>query len=386
MVCSAGRVGRSEWGWAMREELKYWVALSKVSGIGPARFAGLMEHFGDAERAWTASKPELQATGLPANPLNALLTLRKTLDLEQLLERISASGYRVLTWDDQDYPDRLREIPAPPPVVYLWGELAPVDRWAVAVVGTRRMSAYGRSVAEDLSRELAAHGITVVSGLARGIDGTAHRASLDAGGRTLAVLGSGLDVMYPPEHRGLAEEIAASGAVLSDYSLGTEPEPGNFPPRNRIISGLSLAVVVVEAGANSGALITANFAAEHGRDVFAVPGNINVPTSEGANRLIRDGAHPLLDAQDVLEALNLELAVRQEVVQQALPEDPTERRLLETLSKEPTHIDELGARVGLSSSEIAASLALLELKGHVRQVGGMKYVLARERGPDYTVD
>lgn len=370
----------------MREELKYWIALSKVSGIGPARFAGLLEHFGDAERAWGATKSELRAAGLPSNPLHALLKLRSSLDPEAELERIASAGHQVLTWSDEGYPDRLREISAPPPVLYLWGELAPVDRWAVAVVGTRRMSSYGRSVAEELARELAGHGITVVSGLARGVDGAAHRASLEGGGRTLAVLGSGLDVVYPPEHRALAEEIAASGAVLSDYPLGTEPEPGNFPPRNRIISGLALAVVVIEAGANSGALITADFAAEQGRDVFAVPGNIYVPTSEGTNRLIRDGAHPLLDPKDVLEALNLELAVRQEVVQQALPEDPTERRLLETLSKEPTHIDELGAKVGLSSSEVAASLALLELKGHVRQVGGMKYVLARERGPDYMVE
>ncbi len=370
----------------MREELKYWIALSKVSGIGPARFAGLLEKFGDAEKAWGASRIELQSAGLPVKPLNALLELRKSLDVDAELEHITQAGYSVLTWADEGYPDRLREIPAPPPLLYAWGELAPADRWAVAVVGTRRMSAYGRSVAEELTRELAAQGITVVSGLARGVDGTAHRAALEAGGRTLAVLGSGLDVLYPPEHRGLAEAIAECGAVLSDYPLGTEPEPGNFPPRNRIISGLSLAVLVIEGGANSGALITANFAAEQGRDVFAVPGNINVPTSEGTNRLIRDGAHPLLGAQDVLEALNLELAVRQEVVQQALPEDPTERKLLESLSKEPTHIDDLGAEVGLSSSEVAASLALLELKGHVRQVGGMKYVLARERGPDYMVE
>lgn len=370
----------------MSDDRKYWVGFSRVAGIGPARLAGLLERFGSAERAWNASRGELQSARLPTKPLNALLQAREQLDLDLELRRVEESGFFVLTWSDEGYPDRLRETASPPPVLYLWGELDPADQWAVGVVGTRAMTSYGRAVAEELGRELGASGITLVSGMARGIDGAAHKAALEAGGRTLAVLGSGLDVIYPPEHRGLAEQIAAQGAVITDYPLGTKPEPGNFPPRNRIISGLSLAVVVVEAGANSGALITANFAAEQGRDVFAVPGNINLPSSEGSNRLIRDGAHPLLNPEDVLEALNLELAVRQEIVQQALPEDPTERRLLETLSKEPTHIDDLGAQIGLPSSELAAALALLELKGQVRQVGGMKYVLARERGPEYRIE
>lgn len=370
----------------MADEHKYWIGFSRAPGIGPARLVSLLDTFGSAAAAWNASRAELQAARLPTRSLNALLELRKELDLDQEWARIQAAGYGVLTWPDEDYPDRLRETSAPPPVLYLSGQLTAADRWSVAIVGTRNMSSYGRSVAQQIGRELGASGITLVSGMARGIDGVAHRAALEAGGRTLAVLGSGLDVIYPPEHRGLAAEIAQSGAVITDYPLGTEPEPGNLPPRNRIISGLSLAVVVVEAGANSGALITANFAAEQGRDVFAVPGNINLASSKGSNRLIRDGAQPLLSPDDVLEALNLELAVRREVVQQKLPEDPTERKLLERLTGDPTHIDDLGAQVGLSSSEVAASLALLELKGHMRQVGGMKYVLARERGPRYSVD
>jgi DNA processing protein len=200
------------------------------------------------------------------------------------------------------------------------------------------------------------------------------------------VLGSGLDQLYPPEHRRLAESIAAQGAVISDYPLGTRPEPKNFPPRNRIISGLSLIVVVVEAGGGSGALITADFAIEQGRDVFAVPGDIHRPASRGANRLIRLGAHPLLDPDDVLEALNLELIARQELAPPQAPEDETERCVLEALSSEPLHIDELQQRCGLPISQITASLSMLELKGRARQVGGMHYILARELRAPYRVE
>jgi DNA processing protein len=209
---------------------------------------------------------------------------------------------------------------------------------------------------------------------------------LEAGGRTLAVLGSGIDNIYPPEHRQLGERIMGSGAVLSDYPLGTRPEPGNFPPRNRIISGLALVVVIVEAGESSGALITAEFAADQGREVFSVPGSIYSPASRGTNRLIQSGARPLLSADEVLEALNLDVLSRQETVSEALPEDETERRLLQALSAEPLHVDELGALCRLPVSQVSASLAMLELKGRVRQVGGMHYVRAREPRAEYRVD
>ena len=208
----------------------------------------------------------------------------------------------MLTWEEDAYPRRLKEIDQPPPVLYLRGDLLPADEWAVAIVGTRRITAYGRQVTEEVATTLARSGVTVVSGLARGVDSVAHKAALDAGGRTIAVLGSGVDVIYPSEHRSLAERMIASGAILSDYPVGTAPDGVNFPPRNRIISGLSLAVIVVEAGQKSGALITAEFAAEQGRDVFAVPGNINAPQSAGCNALIQQGARPLLQARDVLEA------------------------------------------------------------------------------------
>lgn len=369
----------------MGDQRLYWIGFNRVTGIGPARLQALLDAFGDVESAWNASPADLEAVLGPA-AAQALVRARGELDLQAEWTRIEALGVQVLTWADPDYPERLLEIDSPPPVLYLRGRLVPQDRWAVAVVGTRRPTPYGVSVARELATALAASGVTVVSGMARGIDGVAHRAALEAGGRTLAVLGSGLDQVYPPEHRRLAEEIAESGAVLSDYPLGTRPEPKNFPPRNRLISGLSLAVVVVEAGEGSGALITADFAAEQGREVFAVPGSIHSPASRGTNRLIEAGARPMLEPEQVLEALNLDALARQEQVEERLPEDETERRLLLAMSADPVHVDELTVRTGLPVDQVSATLALLELKGRVRQVGGMHYVRVREPGPTYRVD
>jgi DNA processing protein len=248
------------------------------------------------------------------------------------------------------------------------------------------MSHYGEAVAHELAVGLAANGITIVSGLARGIDGVAHRGALESGGRTFAVLGSGMDHLYPPEHRKLAKEISRSGAVLTDYPLGTQPEGRNFPPRNRIISGLAMVVIIVEAGQGSGALITAHFAAEQGREVFAVPGSIHSKNSAGTNRLIRDGASILLSLEDVLEALNLDVIARQETVSRLLPEDDVERMILEKLTQEPIHVDVLKAECELPVAEITASLAMLELKGHAKQVGGMHYVRAFEQRATYHVE
>ena len=244
----------------MGDKRRFWIGFNRVLGIGPARIRKLLDAFGDLELAWNASREELHSAGLGPKTTQALLDTRAQLDLDRELARIDRFGFQILTWEDDAYPTRLLEIHAPPPMLYVWGEVREEDRWAVGVVGTRRATPYGKAIARDIAATLAVNGVTVVSGLARGIDSIAHQAALDAGGRTIAVLGSGLDQLYPPEHRRLAEAIAAQGAVISDYPLGTRPEPKNFPPRNRIISGLSLIVVVVEAGGGSGALITANFA------------------------------------------------------------------------------------------------------------------------------
>jgi DNA processing protein len=222
--------------------------------------------------------------------------------------------------------------------------------------------------------------------LARGIDAEAHLAALDAGGRTIAVLGSGLDRVYPPEHRALAERISSSGAVVSDYALGTEPEGRNFPPRNRLISGLALGVIVVEAGNSSGALITADFAAEQGREVFAVPGGIYRTASKGANRLIQSGAHPLVEASEVLEILNLEQVAVMRAAHAELPSDPDEAMILEQLGSEPVHVDDLCAQVELPAYKVNAALTMLELKGLVQRTGGMHFSRLAERRARYKVD
>jgi DNA processing protein len=323
---------------------------------------------------------------LDRRSLENLLATRAELDLDREVEKIAATGAQVLTWESPTYPRLLREIHAPPPILYVKGALTEEDAWALAVVGTRRASAYGREVTRHLTRTLARSGITIVSGLARGIDAEAHKAALEAGGRTIAVLGCGIDQIYPPEHRKLAREVVASGALVSDYPLGTPPEGGNFPPRNRIISGLGLGVLITEAGKGSGALITADYAAEQGRDVFAVPGSVLMRGSAGTNALIQDGAKVVLRPADILEELNLMMVTEQAEARQVLPANEAEAALLEHLSSEPTHVDELQQQVGLPISQVTSTLALMELKGLVRQVGGMKYIVAREPGVEYMVD
>jgi DNA processing protein len=254
-------------------------------------------------------------------------------------------------------------------------------------VGTRRASAYGREAARHLAAALAASRVTIVSGLARGIDAIAHQAALDAGGRTIAVMGSGVDTIYPPEHTRLAEAIVGAGALVSDFPLGTPPESANFPARNRIISGLALGVLVIEAGLVSGALITANMAGdEQGKPVFAVPGSIFSRSSQGTNKLIQQGAQPVVSAEDILEELNLTMVVQQAEARVSLPVNDTEIRLLNHLSVEPVHVDDLRSLSGMPIAEVSAALAMMELKGLVRQVGGMNYVLAREKGVTYVIE
>ncbi len=361
----------------------YWVGINLVKGIGAARLRLLLDHFGSVEAIWRAPAQALYATGLSPRLVESLLDVRARVSLDAVWDRIQSLGIQVLTWESDAYPRRLREIDQPPPVLYVVGDLQPQDEFAVAIVGTRRITAYGRQVAENIAAFLARNGLTVISGLARGVDSVAHKAALDAGGRTLAVLGNGVDRIYPPEHRKLAELIVQKGALISDYPLGTPPDSLNFPPRNRIISGLAQAVVIVEAGERSGALITASFAADQGRDVFAVPGNINAPQSAGTNKLIQQGAHPLVDPQEILEILNLTQVSEYQAARVVLPADATEAQVLRVVSQEPLHIDEICNQTGMPIETITATLAMMELKGMVRQVGGMHYVSVRETQADY---
>ena len=359
------------------EELGYWVAFTKVTGIGPMRFRRLLDHFGSMQAAWTASSQALGQAGLDAKVVDAVESARATVSPAREVERLDKAGVSVLTWQDAGYPERLRQIYAPPPVVYLRGSLSGADDWAVAVVGTRRASVYGQEVTRRLAGDLAQSGVTVVSGLARGIDTCAHQAALAAGGRTLAVLGSGVDVIYPRENARLAQSIVENGALISEYPLGTQPEATNFPQRNRIISGLSLGTLVVEADTTSGALITADFANEEGREVFAVPGSILTRGSSGTNRLIQQGAKLVTSVQDILEELNLGSVPQQLEMKTLLPENEVEAALLQLLTSEPTHVDDLVRASALPTATVSAALTMMELKGMVRQIGGMSYVRGR---------
>lgn len=370
----------------MREDLKYWIGFNMVPGIGPKRFEALLSYFGNVRGAWHAGADDLEAAGLDKRSLKSLLAERSKLDLEAEVERYMDAGITVLTWDDPEYPPLLKQIYDPPFVLYARSALLASDEWAMAVVGTRRASAYGREATRRLAGGLAANDITIISGLAQGIDSHAHKAALEAGGRTVAVLAHGLDSVYPPQNRSLAAEIVEHGALVTEFPLGTRPEGKNFPARNRIISGLALGTLVVEAGKRSGALITAEFAAEQGRDVFAVPGNIFAAGSKGTNKLIQTGAQAAVEVQDILEALNLTMIGAFQEAREIVPENETESRLLEHLSEDPVHVDELGRAVDMPISEVSSALALMELKGMVRQTSGMNYVIARESRVEYRIE
>jgi DNA processing protein len=350
----------------------YWMALRNVTGIGPVRFERLLAAFGSIRAAWEAGQSDL-ARVLDRRSLESLIAYRRSADPESDYAALRAEGIEVVTLGHESYPDLLREVPGPPPVIFLRGSITLEDRRAVAIVGTRRLSSYGREMARTLARDLAQAGVTIVSGLARGVDGIAHAAALDAGGRTIAVLGNGVRGVYPPEHRELAARIAAQGAVLSDFHPDAPPDGPNFPARNRLISGLALGVVVVEAPMRSGALITVDFAADQGRDVFAVPGSVLSPASAGCNRILRDGARPVRSAEDVLEDLRLGEAPQQLPLDSPAALDEESRRVLSTLTGEALHIDEIGAVAGIPIASLSALLMTLELQGFVRNVGAQYY-------------
>jgi DNA processing protein len=358
----------------------YWVAFNRVLGIGPVNFRLLLNAFqNDLAVAWRADSRELARAGLHQKTIDAFLTQRVKIEPEREVECLEKAQVSILTWRDPTYPALLREIDACPPVLYLKGALSEADQFALAVVGTRNVDNYGQQVTERLATELARGQVSVVSGLALGIDALAHNAALEAGGRTIAVLACGLDIVYPAKNAKLARRIVESGqgALLSEYPLGVQPESGNFPARNRIISGLSQGVLVVEAGEQSGALITADFALKQGREVFAVPGNIFSSRNLGSNRLIRDGARPVLEINDILEALNLFMLPQQMEAQLALPENAEERDLLALLGHEPMYIDEFIISADLPAPTVTATLMMLELKGLVKAVSGTQFVLAR---------
>jgi DNA processing protein len=365
----------------MVNDRKYWLGFSLVPEIGPKRLSHLLNRFGDLALAWTASETRLCEAGLDRQPVENLLRVRRQLNLDAEMAKIEKVGARLLTLADDDYPALLKKIPDAPTVLYVRGQLVPADDHALSIVGTRRATSYGRDAAYHFAKQLAAQDITIISGLAHGVDSAAHRGALDGGGRTLAVLGCGIDRIYPADNQKLADDILRHGAIISEFPVGTPPDGRNFPRRNRIISGLALGVLVVEAPEKSGALITTTTAAEQGREVFAVPGNIFNPMSGGTNRLIQDGAKLVMAVEDILEELNIthQNAQASTITERIVPANDTEKSLLQLLGADPIHVDDLTRLCGLPVSIVNSTLTILELKGLARMVGHMQYCLVHTR-------
>jgi len=369
-----------------KKDIKYWVGFNAVPGIGRVRFNQLENHFESLEDAWRAGTAELRQAGLDRNSVKAITEWRPKISLEKEMKKLEQYGMEVITYHSDAYPARLKEIYDYPPLIYIRGDIVAEDEWCLTVVGARRPTVYGRQVTDELVTELVRNKITIVSGLAKGIDSVAHSAALEAGGRTIAVTGGGVDTIYPAENAGLARRIIKQGALVSEYRPGTKPRPENFPRRNRIMSGISLGVLVIEAGKSSGALITAHLALEQNREVMAVPGSILSPASLGTNQLIKEGARLVRNANDILEELNLTAVAEQLEMKEIIPSSDTEALLMKNLGAEPIHIDEICRTSDMPMAVVSSTLAMMELKGMVKQIGIMNYTLCREAREIYSVE
>ncbi len=362
------------------EDLKYWLALGQFYKFGPVKFKKIKRYFPNMEAAFKASLKDYLRAGIEEKTAEEFMIFKHQIEPDRLLENLEKEKIKVLTIADADYPKLLKQIYDPPFIIYYRGDLGAFNGFTLAVVGARKYTPYGQQVTEKLIRELALNHLTIVSGLAIGVDTLAHVAALEAGGKTIAVLGSGLDRqnIYPSQNRYLADKIQAShGLVLSEYPLGTMPLKHHFPQRNRIISGLSLATLVIEAGEKSGALITAAHALEQNRDIFAIPGGIYSPYSAGTNSLIKLGAKLVANAKDIIESLNLADAASYIENKKIIPESAEEKLILAELNYEPLHVDELKRLTKLDTSVINSTLTIMEMKGMIKNLGGMQYVLAR---------
>jgi DNA processing protein len=357
--------------------LKYWLAFSQIKKIGPVRMQKILKYFPDLSWAWKADWKEFVKAGLEENLAQEIAACQSQINPNEELEKLNREEIKVVLLEDNNYPRLLKEIFAPPFILYYRGSLAALKNFCLAVVGTRKYSSYGQQATEKIVGELAPTGITIVSGLALGIDALAHQTCLNSGGQTAAVLGSSLDWqnVYPSTNRHLAQRIlAGGGALISEFPLGTLPAKFTFPIRNRIISGLSLGTLVVEAPEESGALITARYALEQNRDVFAVPGSIYNRASEGTNKLIKAGAKMVTSAKDILEELNLQQATQFIASQKTLPESKEEATILKILSAEPTHIDKIANLSKLKINVLSGILMVMEIKGMIRDAGGKNYI------------
>lgn len=362
----------------MAEEIFYWLALSLTPGVGIILMKRLLDRFKTPEAVFRAPLKELlKIEGLGERVAGEIKKGPLDKVVEKELSLLRSVGGKILTLQDDGYPKRLKDVYDPPPVLYVRGELKKEDELAVAIVGSRKTSPYGRWITEKVGQELARHGVTIVSGMARGIDSVAHKGALLGGGRTIAVLGCGIDVIYPPENRTLFQQIIDQGAILSEFPMGSPPEAGHFPRRNRIISGLSIGVVIVQAKADSGSLITAGYALEQGRDVFAVPGNVGVEGSLGTNRLIKEGAKLVESSEDILEEILPQWRREKEMIPETRSpvQDLTEeeKMLYNLLGETSLHIDEIIRESQFDPGKVSGLLLSLELKGLVCQWPGKSF-------------
>jgi len=364
-----------------KSELKYYVGFSLVPQIGAKRGQKLVNFFDTLENAWKAGESDLARAGMEESVIDEILRTRSSIDLDKEMEKIGKEGIKLLTIKDEEYPKNLKEIYSPPFLLYMRGEIKNEDEYAVAVVGSRKCSDYGRQVTEQLCTELARNNITIISGLASGIDSYAHQSVVSTKeGRTIAVMGCGIDnnTIYPASNRSLAQRIITGrGAIISEYPVATPPLKQHFPARNRIISGLSLGVLVVEASEVSGALITAKYALEQGRDVFAIPGSLYNKNAVGPNSLIKMGAKLVEKAEDILEELNIKNVSEKLEIKEIVPENKQEKEVLKHLELEPIHIDELARLTKINISELNSLLMTMEMKGIIRNVGSGQYSKAK---------
>lgn len=348
----------------------YWVALNHVKGIGPVTFKQLIAYFKTARAIWEANEKQLQAASLAPAIMRSLVLAKQTIVPFELLEKVTSTQINPIILTDRHYPAILKEIYDPPPVLYILGEIKPEDQKAIAVIGTRKMTNYGQIATERLVQELVGEGFTIISGLARGIDATAHKQALASGGRTVAILGGGLWQIYPPEHKGLVEQIIAGhGAVISEFPPSLPAIPGNFPARNRIIAGLSHGVLVTEAAEKSGTMITVAEALDQGREVFAVPGPITSSLSVGTMNLIKQGAKLVTSVQDILEELVLQPNAPS-MTEARTPQagNQTEATILAIIASQPAHINEIVRSSQLPSQAVLTTLTLMELSGKVKKL------------------
>ncbi len=359
----------------MIKNIPYLLALHSIVGLGPVRLKVLIEHFKDPKIAWEAISKELLKIGIPKNVVDLLVETRNNMDPQTYANDIRDVGIKWITIYEESYPNLLKQIYDPPIVLYYKGVFPVAGEKAIAVVGTRKMTGYGKIVTDQFTRELVNAGLTIVSGLARGVDSQAHLSALEANGRTIAILGGGLNQIYPPENRGLADKIIdGHGAIISEFPPDYPSLPGNFPARNRIISGLSLAVLVTEAAEDSGSLITARAAVEQGREVFAVPGPITSNLSKGPIDLIKEGAKPVTEVEEILEELGISKVKSSKLkIQSEIEVSESEKKILDCLENENRHIDEICRNLNLSASLVSANLLKMEIAGLVQNLGSGNY-------------